>query len=73
MRFIYLLARTYPYWALAMAAVLFQLAIFFRRRQSNVQYTLGGIIGFLILGTVVWFAFRGDLYSDHWVRAIAGE
>ena len=73
MRFIYLLARTFPYWALAVAVVLFQLAVFFRRRQSKLQYSLGGIIGFLILGTIAWFVFRGDLYSDHWIRALAGD
>jgi hypothetical protein len=73
MSFVYLLARIYPYWALALGMVLFQLAVFFRRRQSSVQYSLLGAIGFLGLGILAWFYFRGDLHSDDWVRYMTGR
>lgn len=73
MNFVYLMARIYPYWALALAMVLFQLAIFFRRRQSPVQYSLLGGIALLGLGILAWFYFRGDLYSDDWVRYLSGR
>lgn len=73
MHLLFLLARIYPYWALALIIVLLQLAIFFRRRKSPNQYTLGFVAGLLGIGIVAWFALRGDLHSDEWVRYLTGQ
>jgi TctA family transporter len=72
MHLVYLLARVYPYLALAVSIVLVQLAIFFRRRKSSTQWTCLGVAGVLMLGVVAWFFFRGDLHSDDWVRYVTG-
>jgi hypothetical protein len=73
MSFIFLLARIYPYWALALCMVLFQLFVFFRRRKASFQYTLAGLIALLGAGIVAWFVFRGDIHSDEWVRYVTGR
>jgi hypothetical protein len=73
MRYYFLLARLYPYWALPLAVVLVQLGIFFRRRKSPIQYACLGEAGLLLLGIVAWFVFRGDLYTDRWLRVIFGD
>lgn len=72
MHFIFLLARVYPYWALALVMILVQLAIFFRRRESSVQWTCLGCAAFLVGGILAWFIFRGDLHSDDWIRTLTG-
>jgi TctA family transporter len=73
MHFIFLLARIYPFWALPMAIVLAQLAIFFRRRESGLQYSSMAGVVLLTAGIFAWFFFRGDIHSDDWVRTIFGS
>jgi hypothetical protein len=72
MHLIFLLARVYPYWALAVAILMLQVAIFYRRRKDKLQWTFVGVAGCLMLGILAWFIFRGDLYSDNWVRFVTG-
>jgi hypothetical protein len=73
MSLIYLLARIYPYWALAVGMVLMQLAIFFRRRKNPMQFTMIGSTAILGIGVLAWFYFRGDLHSDEWVSYMLGR
>lgn len=73
MHLVYLMARIYPYWGLAVSIVMVQIAIFYRRRKSSNQWTCLGIAGFLMTGIAVWFFYRGDLHSDDWVRYMTGR
>ena len=73
MHVIFLLARVYPYWALAVSIVLLQIAVFYRRRDNKLQWTFVGIAGGLMLGVLAWFVFRGDIHSDSWVRFFTGN
>lgn len=73
MHFVYLLARIYPYWALPCALIFAQLFYFFRRRNSPLRFSVLGCIVFLMGGLIAWIVFRGDLHSDHWVRAVVGD
>jgi TctA family transporter len=73
MHLVFLLARIYPYWALAVSIVLVQIAIFYRRRNSPRQWTCLGAVAILMLGIVGWFVFRGDLNSDVWIKYILGR
>lgn len=70
MRWIFIIARFLPYWAAPSAVVLFELGRHFRRRKSPNQWSAFGASAFLILLTLLWFVFRGDLYSDHWVKIL---
>ena len=72
MRYVFLLARLYPYWAIALIMVSWQLGAFFRRRSSPYQNLCWVSIVFLSLGFLGWFFFRGDLYSDAWLRKFGG-
>jgi ABC-type polysaccharide/polyol phosphate export permease len=72
MHLIFLAARIYPFWALPMAIVVAQLYFFFRRRNSNIQYSALAGIMMLLGGIVAWFFFRGDLNSDQWIRTVVG-
>jgi hypothetical protein len=70
MHFIFLLARIYPYWALPLAVLFYQLAIYFRRKNSGLQWVFFGAIAFCAVTTGLWIVFRGDLRSDIWVRSL---
>ncbi len=69
MRFIFLIARLYPYWALPGALVLGELGLYFRRNRSGLQYPFWFISLVLLVGIVLWFFYRGDLHSDQWIRS----
>lgn len=73
MRELFLAARFFPYWALPVTLILFELGRFFRRRQMGMQFVCFGTAGLLILLTLLWFVFRGDLHSDAWIRALVGR
>ncbi len=73
MRYVYLLLRIYPYWAIPLAAVFVQLAIFYNHRQNKRKYVAGGFAGVLLLTVVLWVVFRGDIRSDLWLRAVQGQ
>lgn len=69
---IFFLARIFPYWALPLCLVLGQLAALSRRRRYRSRYPLALAMALLIASCAAWIFFRGDLYSDDWVRAIFG-
>jgi TctA family transporter len=70
---VFLLARIYPYWALALVLVLFQLFVFYKRRKHPLRFSVLGMMVFLVIGIFAWFIFRGDLNSDDWVRSLIGR
>ncbi|MGZ3689001.1 MAG: hypothetical protein ACXVBW_11910, partial [Bdellovibrionota bacterium] len=68
MHTIFMMARFYPYWALPLAVLVGDIGLYFRRKKNDIQWALWSLAGFLVLGIIVWVAFRGDLNSDQWVR-----
>jgi drug/metabolite transporter (DMT)-like permease len=72
MHFVYLAVRIFPYWALPLAVVIFQLGTFYHRRRNKLRWACGAAIGFLGLMTLLWFIFGGYMHSDQWVRTVLG-
>ena len=70
---IFLLGRTYPYWALPLVLGFAQFGIFFRRRKEKGQYVCAAMIVFLLVTTALWIFYRGDRHSDAWIRAFFFE
>jgi hypothetical protein len=70
MHTIFVLARLFPLWAIPLALALAQLGLFFRRRSSASQWGCWGVASALIVAVVLWIAFRGDLNSDSWIKAL---
>lgn len=69
MSLIYLAARTFPFWAIALAIAVFPAILHFRRRGKKTFFVLwGGFAGGLILLAITWIVMRGDLHSEAWVR-----
>ena len=66
---IYFLARIYPFWAVPLLMVCWHLGKHFRRRRSRLQYSFLALILILGVSVISWFVFRGDMYSDSWIRA----
>lgn len=67
---IFIMARTTPYWALPLIIVLVDLMIYYRRKRAHGTYVCAGAIIMLLCMTVGWIAARGDLYSDQWLKII---
>jgi hypothetical protein len=72
MHVIYALVRLYPWWALPLILILGELGWYFHRKAARPQYYCWGLAGLLLILTVLWFAYRGDLYSDRWVKSLVG-
>lgn len=70
MHLVFTLARIYPAWAVPTAFIFFELAIYYRRKNSKIQYYMGALVGIQVLLLLLWLLFRGDIHSDLWVRAI---
>ncbi|MCM2322176.1 MAG: hypothetical protein NDJ90_02835 [Oligoflexia bacterium] len=68
MHALFLLARTFPWWAVPMALVVGQLTVFFWRRRSPMRFFFGGATLTLLFSAALWIIYRGDLHSDRWVR-----
>jgi NADH:ubiquinone oxidoreductase subunit 4 (subunit M) len=66
----FMAARFYPYWAIPCFVIIAQFGVHYRRRASSLQYLFWGITGLMILCTIVWLIYRGDLNSDEWVRSM---
>lgn len=70
----YFLSRIFPFWALPTAYLLAEIGRHYRRRRSDMQYTLFSGAGALVLLSVLWVIFGGYKYSDQWVKYIlAGD
>jgi hypothetical protein len=68
MHHVYFLARIFPFWALPLAFVLGQLGLHFRRRKFGVQYSFWGMVAILVIASIAWIGFRGDINAENWVR-----
>ena len=73
MNIIYGTVRLYPFWAIPLCFVLFQLGNHFRRKGNKLGRVLWGLIVVIIVLLAVWAFFRGDLHSDQWVRAVFND
>jgi len=69
MHVIYALMRFYPFWALPVGLVLFELAFFFRRKNQKKQFFCFLTTLLLCVSALFWIILRGDLNSDAWVRS----
>lgn len=68
MTLIFLLARTFPYWAIPAALIFGQVGVYFwRRRKPLYLLFFSGAAGFVI-GSISWIAAGGYVHSDQWVR-----
>ncbi len=72
MHIVFLALRIYPFWAIPLAVVLLQVLIFLKRRKSGKLLPVMLFIGFLVLTSLLWVIFRGDLYSDQWLWDLLG-
>lgn len=72
MSLIHALVRLFPYWAFPMALVFGEVAWTLRKKRASFSWQLfcWGAALVLVGLTVAWFAYRGDLYSDKWVRSV---
>ena len=70
MHVIYFLGRLYPYWAIPAIVILVEVGIFFKRKNHRIQYYFWGSTFMLGLGLLGWFIFRGDKFSDEWIRTV---
>lgn len=62
--------RYFPLWALPMAFVSGELGVALKRRGYGVAYALLGGSIVLVVFSILWLIFRGDLNSDKWVRMV---
>ncbi len=72
MRLIFASVRLFPYFAFPIAIILAEVGRHYRRKHSPKQWTCWGVAFGLMLLTVLWVVFRGDVNSDHWVKAVIG-
>lgn len=73
MHLVFLLFRTYPYWAIPVALVFGHLGMHFARRGNLLRYFFWGSAAGMVLAALAWIGFRGDLHSDEWVRFLIGS
>ncbi len=67
MHWLFMLGKSYPYWAIALLLAFFQFGVFFRRRKEWPQYLCGMMVLTLFVTTILWFVYRGDIHSDEWI------
>lgn len=73
MRFLYSVAKFYPYLCIGFSIAFVELGLYYRRKNHPAQFFFWGSICFFSLTTLMWFVFRGDVNSDRWVHWILGE
>ena len=69
----YTMMRLFPFWAVPLALVCGEIGMFYYRKQSWIRYYIWSVGGFLVLATLLWLIFRGDLYSDQWMNYLTGK
>jgi hypothetical protein len=67
-----LMLKTFPFWAVPLAIILFEVGFFYKRRRSDAKVVFFGASGFLICLALAWLVLRGDLHAEAWVRAMQG-
>lgn len=72
MLYLYTALKVYPFWAIPIAMILAELAIFLKRRRSPSQFPFWSLVSFFLITSLLWFVFRGDIYSDQWVKTLSG-
>ncbi len=70
---VFMLMRYLPFWAIGLAIAFLQAGVYLRRRESRAQWGCFAFAGILILVAGGWLFYRGDRFSDRWVRSIASE
>jgi hypothetical protein len=71
MHWLFFMFRFFPYWALPLVLLGFETGIYFkRRRRFKGQFSCWFVAVFLAILIGVWFFYRGDVHSDHWVRIL---
>jgi hypothetical protein len=74
MHSIFALVRFFPYWAIPVILVLVETALFAkRRRRTGLMIACLTFAVLFVLTVGVWFYYRGDVHSDHWVREVFGD
>lgn len=68
MHFLYSLVQFLPYWAIPLVLISAELAIHFRRKKALAQWYCVAFGFLMIVLTILWFVYRGDIHSDAWVR-----
>jgi hypothetical protein len=69
---VFFIARFFPAFSIGLGVIFVQVGFFYRRRYAKLQIPFFGTAVFLFLAALLWFFFRGDLYSDQWVRQYLG-
>jgi hypothetical protein len=59
--------------AIPAAILWFELGVAFRRKGRGIRFVFWGLTFSSGLLAAVWIYFRGDLYSDDWVRILLGS
>ena len=72
MRLAFAILRYYPLIAIPLAGVLAELAYFMKRKGSSLQYVYWGISILLVVTSVLWGVYRGDIHSDQWLKDLTG-
>ena len=67
-----LMLKTFPFWAVPLAFILFEVGFFYKRRKSEARVVFFGASGFLVVLALTWVVMRGDLHAEAWVRAMQG-
>ncbi len=68
MHAIFLAVRTYPFWAIPLGVIFWQIGVHFMHRRSKLRYSFWGGAGIVFLSVVAWIVFRGDKNAESWVR-----
>lgn len=68
----YFLARYYPFIALGALVIFGELAWIFHRKRQGARWIFMALCLFFFVTGILWLVFRGDLYSDQWVRELIG-
>ncbi|MEK7689695.1 MAG: hypothetical protein AAB425_01600 [Bdellovibrionota bacterium] len=70
---IFILAKSFPFWAIAISIACVDIGRYYRRLRRNTQHVYWGSVILLGVLTLLWIFFRGDLHSDKWVKAVIGD
>ncbi len=69
MRFLYFTIKFFPYWAIPLGLIFFEMAWVFRRRGNHRLKKRMFLLGsFFFILTVLFFVFRWDMTAYPWLR-----
>lgn len=74
MHWVFATVRFFPYWALPLVLVFFETGVYFKRRNKKRRWAAcWAVMVLLFAGIGTWFAFRGDVHSDQWVKTALNQ